>query len=303
MQKWTGSTTLGARFTEDVLADPKSFTRRDFSQLQARYDEISNILRSATPQISEPSSPSSDEQPFPGSSRPSTSRRSDFEPLPPPKIAEPVKYWNEYDDGSECGGGEDDYAIYINPDDDTGFPGLHYVQTAIQTSFAKAKGWLHIKQTPERRALLAANHSPASYSSTAVNSDSDEDGYASSEGYPASGYNAHYALPSLSLQQVARYRERVFFWGTVSCFAVSFILLTIAGILISTGKHKLRVEVDAGVTVGVVASHFSACAGLGLTMYRRDPLSLMHWLVVWTTFTATCLLNGMLLILVVGNSP
>lgn len=216
-----------------------------------------------------------------------------------------TKYWNEYDDGSECGGDEDEYAIYINPEADTSYLGLDHVRTAIQRSFTKAKGWFRLGQTqnPERQSLLAANRSPGDYSSTAINSDSEEDGYASSEGYPSSGYYAHYALPSLSQQKVARYRERVFFWGTFGCFLTSFILLAIAGILISTGKHKLRVEVDAGVTVGVVASLFSACTGLGMTLYRQDPISILHRLVVWTSFIAACILNGMLLILVVGNSP
>lgn len=217
-------------------------------------------------------------------------------------MSERVKYWNEYDNGSECGRSDDGYAIYVNPDEDLNFPGFTYVQSLFQVPVDKVKKWFKVGKTPEREPLLGS-YSPTGYSSTAIASESDEEGYASSEGYPSAGYVAHYALPSLHQQEINRYRENVLFWGTIGCFLMSFLLLGVAGVLISTGRHRLRVEVDAGVLVGVVASLFSACIGLGMTLYRRDPLSLLHRLMVWSTFIAVCLLNGMLLILVVGNSP
>jgi hypothetical protein len=215
----------------------------------------------------------------------------------------PVKYWNEYDDGSECGS-DDRYAIYIYPEDSASFPGLDYVHGFFKVPFEKARTWLKLDKPGERQPLLGASDLPRQYSSTTNNSDSDEEGgYASSDGYPSAGYAAHYALPSVSQQLASRYRENGFFWGTIGCFAASFILITIDGVLISTGKHKLRAEVDAGVTIGVVASLFSACSALGMMMYRNDPLSLSYRLMVWASFIASCLLNGMLLILVVGNTP
>ncbi|KAH7149527.1 SPX domain-containing protein [Dactylonectria estremocensis] len=318
-KKWTGSTTLTARFNDNILSDPKSFTRRDFSHLQERYDEITDTLRVSTPILSEPSSPESVPQTFRTSShscssppdhnprsacRPQPFPQPQFDVLPPPKIpSSQVKYWNEYDDGSECGA-DDEYAIYINPEESMAFPGLDYLQGIFKIPLDKARGWFKLDYPAEEEPLLAANHSPREYSATNLINDSDEEGgYASSDGFPAAGYATHYALPSLSQQAAARYRESAFFWGTVGCFFASFTLLAIAGTLISTGKHKLRAEVDAGVTVGVVTSLFSACSALGMTMYRRDPLPLTYQLVVWGSFTASCLLNGMLLILVVGNAP
>ncbi|KAK2923151.1 hypothetical protein FoTM2_016673 [Fusarium oxysporum f. sp. vasinfectum] len=118
---------------------------------------------------------------------------------------------------------------------------------------------------------------------------------------PATGYTTHYALPSLSQQQAHLYREKTLFWGTVSSFVVSFLLFLVAGMLIFTGRHKLRDKVDAGVTTGVVASLFTACSALGMTIYRHDHTSLRYLLAVWTTFVTSCVLNGMLLILVVRN--
>ncbi|KAJ6436254.1 reverse transcriptase [Purpureocillium lavendulum] len=299
-RKWTGSTTLTSRFNDIVLGNSKSFTRRDFSALQTRYDALLSELRSAAPVLSDPGSPSSDEQPLPEPPSPGTARVS-FDPFPPTQMGPQVKYWNEYDDGSDAGGPEDDYAIYINPSEDTSFPGMAYVQAIVSMPYVKAKQWFRPRHSGEWRPLLSSANTSQSYSSTAV--DSEEEGYASSDGLPYQGYMTHYALPSVSEQRAIRYRERALLWGTVGSFIASFVLLGIAGILTSTGKRKLRVEVDAGVTVGIVVSLFCACTGLGLTLYSQDRLSLVYRLIVWAAFVASCLLNGMLLVLVLGNTP
>jgi hypothetical protein len=179
----------------------------------------------------------------------------------------------------------------------------------ISFPFEKAKEWLGKPQAAERQPLFSSFSSGDSInqgygSTTAVHTDSEEeDAYASSDGFPARGYATHYAMPSVNAQQLRRYRERVLFWGTIGCFGATFIFLGIAGILISTGRHKLRVEVDAGATVGAVVSLFCACSGLGMTLYREDELSLSYRLAVWAIFIASCLLNGMLLILILGNAP
>ena len=308
-QKWTASTTLGARFHENVLSDPKSFTKRDYSYLQPRYEEVLGMLREAVPL--DLTSPSSDEHTSPFDSRPSTSNQgAEQQPYSQsrPSPAQPdtqVKYWNEYDDGSEAGGPEDDYAIYIDPDDESIFPGLGYIQAIISMPLEKAKQWFHLgSHNPERDPLIPdARFRRGGYASTAINSDTEEEGYASSSDLPARGFSAHYAFPSIGDQKMLRYREHVLFWATLGSFLVSFLILAISGVLIVTGRHKLRVEVDAAVTVGVLMSLLCGCMGLALTLYRRAPLSLLYRLVVWATFVASCLLNGMLLVLVVSNAP
>lgn len=320
-QKWTGSTTLGARFNETVLGNPKSFSRRHYSPLREHYERTLRGLRSSSPQFSEPSSPSTDG--YLTSSRPGSSSRrpAEFEPLPPPfqqtqqyqygdhrhdQQQQPqVKYWNEYDDGSEAGGPEDDYAIYIDPNESP-FPGLGYVQAILSLPFEKAKGWFHPRRSAEREPLLAANSRPQTrdYFSTATGTtESDEEGYASSSEFPSQGFTAHYAFPSLTDQKMIRYRENVLHWVTVGCFLISFALLAISSVLITAGRHKLRVEVDAAVTVGVALSLLCATSGLGAALYRQDPWSLLHQLTIGSVFLANCLLNGMLLVLVVDNSP
>ncbi|KAM4065640.1 SPX domain-containing protein [Hirsutella rhossiliensis] len=300
-RKWTGSSTLTSRFTETILGNPKSFTKRDFTPLQARYDDILGDLRASVPSFSKTSSPSSvelsqPEPPSPGNSRPA------FGHLPAAEMEPRIKYWNEYDDGSDGGGPEDEYAIYINPDNEVDFPGLAYVRAITTLPYEKAKQWFERrKSSDETRPLLSSAYARPRCSSPTI--ESEEEGYSSSDAIPHEGYSTYCALPSTSEQKVTRYRERVLLRGTVGCFLTSFVLLVIAGVLICTGKRKLRVEVDAGVTLGVMVSLLCACCGLGMTLYRRDALRATYRLVVWGAFVASCLLNGMLLVMVLGSTP
>ena len=45
-KKWTGSTNLETRFREDVLDDPKSFTKLDLGPLLDEYSETLSQIRS-----------------------------------------------------------------------------------------------------------------------------------------------------------------------------------------------------------------------------------------------------------------
>jgi len=79
-------------------------------------------------------------------------------------------------------------------------------------------------------------------------------------------------------------------------------LLSIASTLVATGKKKLRVEVDAAVLVGVLASLFFATLGIGTMLYRQERLSWLHRGLVGVAFLGVCVLNGILLVLVAGNT-
>ena len=130
----------------------------------------------------------------------------------------------------------------------------------------------------------------------------DEDAFASDSDFPH-GYEGHYAaLPSINDQRIAQFRDTMLIRGTIGCFAASLVLLGVASILISTGKHKLRVEVDAGVIMGVMASLSFACAALGMSMARYDNARLAAQIAVWVAFAVVCTLNGAVLVLVMGNT-
>jgi hypothetical protein len=329
-RKWTGSSTLGSRFRETVLSHPKSFTRRDFSQLQAEHDNLLATVRAALP-ATDSSGSATPTSVSTALSIHASEVVSPSEPVPRPQPPHQVVCWNEYDHGSEAGDADHNldsaYAIYINPDEDTGFPGIATLTAFFKAPMETVNRWMsnssRASEDEEQARLLPPSSDGygsgnSSYFASHVGANSDTEaedespvmpgrrgsyGYASSEEFPV-GYKPYYAaLPSIREQHLVRSRERVLLWGTWVCFVASFALMGIAAILIKTGRHKMRLEVDAGVTLGIMASLGAACAGLGLTFSRQDQLGWVNVLAVWTTFMAACILNGILLVLVVGNSP
>lgn len=306
-KKWTGSSTLGDRFRSEVLDDPKSFTKQDFSRLQTVYEDLLSDLYSATPR------PSASQTPV-RNSRPTTSRRTSIQFQEPPPRAHPQPthgYWNEYEHGSEAGDDDGGYVIYLSPDEDDGF--LHPIFTnPIKT----IKSWFgrkppvpseeDLRVDIERTPLLNPETSSLSYAATLAASqtpslDSDDEGAASSEDFP-SGYTTHYAaIPSINEQRLTRFRNKVLFHATWACFAAATVLLLITTTLIATGRHKMMAEVDAGVVIGVVTALFSTCAGLAMLLLRTDKVGWIETGFVWLIFAGLCAASGALLVLVVGG--
>ncbi|KAI1485677.1 hypothetical protein F5X96DRAFT_690203 [Biscogniauxia mediterranea] len=321
-KKWTGSTTLSSRFKENVLGSPKSFTKRDFHPLQLQYQDLvatldaASPLGTSTPNSFHPehhggsSTPRS--HPESGSRRPSSTPTAVVDPPVAPETTPHITYWNEYDHGSEAGDygydGDGGYAIYIDPEASPDFPGLVYIKTMFAAPVDKSQ------------------HATADNDAT-----EDDETYASSDGFPnhrrggTARYLAHpyYDEHDAALdRKMARYRDKVLARSVVFAFAAAFVLLLISGMLMATGRHRLRLEVDAGVTVGCVASLFCACMGLGAMLYRSSssnhhrlivtptahgttttaPHGYMYTLAVWAAFVTVCALNGMLLVLVVGST-
>jgi hypothetical protein len=243
------------------------------------------------------------------------SRRESRQEAPPQPIAPESpqqKYWNEYDDGSEAGDVNEPYIIYIDPDAESTFPGVKSVahvftrlSSGVKVPMEKIKGWLSPRGTTDERRPLTSDTQTGYFtrhSNAFHGTDTDIDDDASSSDFPI-GYKAHYAtLPSISEQKLLRHREYLLFYGTVASFVAAFLLLIIATILVFTGRHHLRIEVDAGVIVGVVASLFFATLGFAIMIYRWERLGLLHISCVTASFLADCVLSGLLLILVMGNT-
>lgn len=346
-QKWTSSNALGVRFKEDVLSQPKSFTRRDFHPLQQVYEEVLSTVRASTPARSLPESPALDDTGPVYSEEEINARQSlrrvTIQTGPPQTYSynfptEQNGYWNEYENGSEGGDMADEYVIYIDPDEN-GSSDLRSIIQAITAPFTMARSWVTARK-PERQALLSRRSSTTTYgtadeaaaspesgsgdyftlprgrrissagndSNTAVDTDVEEDleadigGYSSSEEFPV-GYETHYAtLPSINDQRIDLYKERVMFLATSGLFAISFLLLGIATVLVITGRHKLRAEVDAAATLGSVVSIGCGCIALALSMARWESLGVVNRVVVVVTLCTVCVLNGLLLVLVMGNT-
>ncbi|RYP74102.1 hypothetical protein DL770_007662 [Monosporascus sp. CRB-9-2] len=314
-KKWTRSATLSIRFKDNVLNSPKSFTNRDFSALRTQFQDVLATVEAASPALP----PSARRKAQPDTPSDAESRRGRRLSLQPPTATTPsptpapvvVGYWNEYDHGSEAGdygAGEDTYAIYIDPNETAGFPGLHYIKSIVTAPSTRIRGWLRSSRrttaanTPETQSLL--NHrgdggSPRDYfairksgapaSLSTENEGTTEDEYASSEeAGPSSHYQNHgnnktqnrYAADPEAIAygigdddgdqepQLARYRDRTLGRAVVLAFAASFALLAVSGVLVATGRHRLRLEVDAGAAAGSVASLSCACLGLGALFAR-----------------------------------
>lgn len=318
-QKWTGSSALGRRFKDNILSNPKSFTKRDFSPLESQCNELLDAVQAATPSTTSPVTPNG-----PSLDHPHQEPGQQLS-LPEPHIQ--THYWNEYEDGSEAGDMDGAYYVYYPQEDESQPSGVRAFANILAVPIEKVKAWIRFGgpgNDSERRPLLPTHegangsavdggyfsHPPGSSSALAhqsSSSDTDENddgegGLASDEEFPR-GYEAHYAaFPSINDQKIAHYRENMLFWATICSFVASVMLLAVAGLLITTGRHKLRVEVDAGVTVGVVASLGFACAALGACLARRDPIGLANHIAVWMMFVVICVLNGMVLVLVMGNT-
>lgn len=163
------------------------------------------------------------------------------------------------------------------------------------------KGWFSPDSSPRERQALVTNEGYFNEQQSVADTDIDDEAYDSSNEFPA-GYATHYAtFPSVHDQKFSRQREQLLFHIMLSCFFASIVLLAIAGTLVATGKKKLRVEVDAAVLVGVLASLFFATLGIGTVLYREERLSWLHRALVGLAFVGVCFLNGILLVLVAGK--
>jgi hypothetical protein len=285
VEKLTGSRSLGERFNHEILGNLKSFTRSDFRPLLAQYNDLRTTLCASTPDIGGTSTPRTT------SRRPSTQT---------PVLPAPQAYWNEYDNGSEADENEP-YTIYINPDTEVAFPGakiVEYVFSGVKGPVEMVKKWLSPTAPPGARQPLL--NEDGSYFHNHQPTDTEADNrYASSSDFPTR-YAA--TFPSVSDQKLSQYHERLLFRATIASFSASLVLVVIDAILVATGRHDLRIEVDAGVIVGVVSSLCFTALGMGTTLYRQERLGWLHRICVGVTFGVLCVLNGILLVLVVGNT-
>jgi hypothetical protein len=281
-------TSLGKRFNDRVLSNPKSFVRRDHERLSSQYRHLVTTLRSTTPYISTPASPSSSRQ---ASRRPSTQI-----PVQPPP---PQAYWNEYNDGSEAE--YEPYTILVNPEAEmfSGVKTFALVFSRAKMPIETMKEWLSPGPSPGERQSLLTNEGYFNEQQSVGDADIDDEAYASFSEFPA-GYATHYAtFPSKHEQEISRHCEQLLFQIMLGCFFASTVPLAIAGTLVAIDKKTLQVEVDAAVLVGVLTSLFFATLGIGAMLYRQEQLSWLHRRVgVGLTFVDVCVLNGVLLVIV-----
>ncbi|KAJ8057868.1 hypothetical protein OCU04_013052 [Sclerotinia nivalis] len=300
--KWTGSRTLKERFESEILGDPKSFTRQDFVRLHSQYNDLITLIRASTPVTSGPSTPSM------GSIRESLNRApTHTQQRSPPRQT----YWNEYDNGSDVDQDEP-YYIYADPDAGMTFPGAEVVASALRRTkqgMEKVKDWFTPHRSPrnhEREPLLGDRdegyfrRSPSGTASGSV-TDVDEEAYASSADFPR-GYVAHYAtFPSVADQRLSRFQEQTLFFTMIACFFFSAFSEAASTLLLATGRHKLRTEVDLGALMGALLGFCLAAGGLICMACRNEKLGWIHRGAVLITTAVLLIGSIILLIMVIGN--
>ncbi|KAI9643131.1 hypothetical protein NHQ30_008866 [Ciborinia camelliae] len=305
-RKWTGSRALKETFESEILGDPKSFTRQDFTWLHSQYNDLITLLRASTPANSEPSTPSM------GSRRESlnhvpTHTQQQQHPQSPPR----QRYWNEYDNGSDVDHDEP-YYIYTDPDAEMTYPGAEIVAVAIRRTkqgMEKVKDWFtppgSLKNS-EREALLGnrdRGYIQRSPIGTANGSETDveDEAYASSAEFPG-GYVAHYAtFPSVADQRLSRFQEQVLLFTMITCFFFSTLCEAASALLLATGRHKLRTEVDLGALMGALIGLCLAIGGLICMACRNERLGWVHRGAVLIATTSLLIGSILLLIMVLGN--
>jgi len=227
-------------------------------------------------------------------------------PAKPPVVS---RYWNEFDDGSDFGE-DSSYAIYVNPDEPSNFPGTEIISKAFSVLYEGASNskryvlsWLPspVRQSKQReREPLLANQRAAQ--DLEDSSDPDADTTATAKGLLRDGAiiaRSSFTSGNILRQRRARDSRETFIFRTyLAAFVLSYIMLALSAILQGTGRHKARIEVDAGVIVGVVIALICGMSGVGLMISRKEPLSLAHRMAVILAFCIVCAWSGYLLALV-----
>ncbi|KAJ1326535.1 xenotropic and polytropic retrovirus receptor 1 [Microdochium nivale] len=320
-RKWTGSTSLNSHFRQNILSSPKSFTQRDMHPLQLEQQELLLVIKNA-PQVLvsapnrqsvyDPRNPSRpawhDQSQF---RTPSSDSRGSRHEAPPT----PTTYWNEYDFGSEAGDrrDEDAFAIYVDPDQ-SDFPDFSNIKQAISAPFEKFREWLKPSHEimVETRPLLGGEESPVDYFTarhrpTAIihtDTEATEDEYVSSDEQSVEHEvdPRYMSFAKLEAQRFDDYRESMMARTSAGAFAAAFALLIFSCVLVATAGPGFSLQLGAGVTTSSVASLFCACMGLGAMFGRDDKVTWMHCFTLWAAFGAVSLLNGFLLVVVVGRA-
>ncbi|KXJ90940.1 hypothetical protein Micbo1qcDRAFT_68218 [Microdochium bolleyi] len=320
-RKWTGSTSLNSRFRQNVLSSPKSFTQRDLHPLELEHQEMLLAIKNAPSalvaapnrqSIYDPRNPSRlSWQERPQSRTPSSGSRSSRHEGPPT----PTTYWNEYDCGSEAGDHRDQdvYTIYIDPDQ-SDFPDFSHIKQAMSVPFEKIRHWFkpsHVTSF-ETRPLLNGDDTLVDYFTTRqrptaiihTDNEATEDEYVSSDEQSIEYERdpRYMSFAKLEDQRFDDYRESMLARASVLAFAAAFTLLVLSGVLVASAGPGLSLQLGAGVTASSVASLFCACMGLGAMFGRDDKVTWMYCFTLWAAFGAVALLNGLLLVVVVGRA-
>ncbi|KAK5110121.1 hypothetical protein LTR62_006255 [Meristemomyces frigidus] len=193
-----------------------------------------------------------------------------------------TRYWSEYDHPEENGEESGGYAIYINPNDKSSFDEF-FSRLGRLFKRSRRRGEEEEEQAP----LLSGQASPKN-DETSEDDDDDDDqtltakprqksyGAVVTPGPSTSRATQPHTYIPLSTHHAHHARDLLHIRTT--CYIASLALLLVASILASTGKRKLRYQVDFGVLFAVGCSLFFGVAGFG-TLVRQGQVEWSAWIV------------------------
>lgn len=253
------------------------------------------------------SSPESTKSAFDQAKPPKPKKRVRLPSPSPPEMVH--RYWNEFDDGSECGE-DSSYAIYVNPDESSNFPGKETISKSFSALYyrlsrggSRMLSWLPSPNrcfTGREREPLIAGQRIGRYLEDSSDSDGNTKATDKSHlrGRAIRAGSAVRSSSTLRQRQVRDSRETFIFRAYLAAFILSYVVLALSAILQSTGRHKASIEVDTGVILGVMIALFCGICSVSLMVSRRDTLSLLHRAAVVLAFCVVCAGGGYLLALV-----
>ncbi|KAL8696259.1 MAG: hypothetical protein Q9201_007749 [Fulgogasparrea decipioides] len=208
------------------------------------------------------------------------------------------RYWNEYDDGDEDSDNEP-FAIYIDPNKSTSFPGASICSKVASSIASQAKAssekiriWLRRSDQPSSKTPLLVDET----ASPGDDSDLDDDELADRlmqshrNDRHYSTFHDHYLFDHAS-----KARDALLTRCYIAFFIASLVLLIVAAILASAGRREAVYEVDVGVITGVVFSLVFAVAGVVCLSMRIEKVGNMSKAMVFLALMVACVGSGVLL--------
>lgn len=210
----------------------------------------------------------------------------------PERDSLPIRCWNEFDDGDSDANPEEDYVIYVNPNEPA-FPATETVSKAfraIHDSLNRGKGrvisWLPLslklqgKQDSARTPLLSGQQNPEGDLESTC-SDTDELITPQPQRTNIAQRAFLHALrsdyrPGQLLSPRQKALERTLFQFYSVLITISFALLLISCNLLSNGRKKASIKVNAGVLVGVITAETCIIISMVLFFMRKQRLSVFH---------------------------
>ena len=216
------------------------------------------------------------------------------------------RYWNEFDDGDE-GSEEEVYTLFVNPNNNSAFPGAASISKIVASISNGAVSSVHIikswlgsepKAAPNEQDPLLTGCHPRSLSGEY---DSDLEDELTPDSIIRDPQRRYSTFPNSPHARARQSRETLLFRFCVASFLASYVVLAIAAILTSTGRRKSFLAVRVGVLLGVVWSLIFAVVGVGTTIARTKKLDWMHRATVILVVAIVCVGNGIVLA-ILGSS-